>query len=182
MKRQKSEGHVVYKVGSKMAKDKSVNEVAVNSSLASGISLVHIGLNPQAVDATAGGAGSVNRPLTVSGLRWNIGVGTPTTTALLRTKWLVWVRRKGQAIPSLSFAAGVADAWPSLDENNIIVWGTGISTQGSQLMFDGATKTQRKMQVGDQLIITFFTQDATAPTTSTASFVYSGIIQTFYKS
>jgi len=165
--------------GSKMAKDKSINEFMLNWTAAGSTASGDISINPQG----AIGVGGVTRPLTVSGLRWNIGfgrVGSATTRHLY--KWVIWVRRKGQAVPAVPVAASgtIADAFASIDENNILVWGAALSSNAADNSeFDGATKTQRKLAVGDQLVFSWAVQTGTGATDPGS---FYGIVQTFYKS
>jgi len=177
-KRKASDGSVVVR-GSKMAKDKSIFEVNQALALSSGVATVNVSVNPYAADANAGS--TINRPLTVSGLRWRMsaGNGGMTANSNQRYKWCLWVRRKNQTIPSTAvIAAGPpADAFSSIDENNILVWGSGLGGSQYCATWEGATKTQRKMQVGDQLVLSF-----AAAGTGTDSVAVYGVFQTFYKS
>lgn len=164
--------------GSKMAKDKSINELRINSALVAGALSGNMCINPQAADASV--AGTVNRPLTVSGLRWMIDFGTTAAAAAQFVKWVIWIRRKNQSIPSIPIPApgAVQDSFSSIDENNVLVWGTGVvATNSGSKAFEGATKTQRKMQVGDQLVFSYYVGG-----TGTDAVLGIGTIQTFYKS
>jgi len=165
--------------GSKMAKDKSINEFMLDWTAAGSVAAGDVSINPQG----AIGVGGVTRPLTVSGLRWNINfgrVGATTTRHLY--KWVIWVRRKGQDVPAIPVAATgtIADAFASIDENNILVWGAQQSSAGGDAAdFEGATKTQRKLAVGDQLVFSWAVQTGTG---ATDPGTFYGIVQTFYKS
>jgi len=161
--------------GSKMSKDKSINEINMGYTLAAGIASADFSINPQGVS----GVGAVSRPLTVSGLRWQGGSFGGAVTTNHRLKWCIWIRRKGQAIPSQALnAATISDAWGSIDENNILVWGATVIADSVEVYpFEGATKTQRKMQVGDQLM---FSYAVSGLTTETGGIFL--LLQTFYKS
>lgn len=162
-----------------MAKDKSINDVGVNYTMASGIVSGDVSILPQGVI----GVGGVTRPLTVSGLRWQFTHQmNAAVTGLALCKWVIWVRRKGQALPTWALAgAGVGDSCATLDENNVLVWGAGIVNETDNLKhYEGATKTQRKLAVGDQLCFSFICADGTGAGTGTGRIF--GVVQTFYKS
>lgn len=184
-KRARAEPQVVVR-GSKMAKDKTIWEGSAIVANAAGTSQTNMGIYPQSVDASS----VANRPLTVSGLRWNLSIGIGNVAALSAQgfcKWFIWIRRKAQAIPSVT--TGVAypgpgsaqgDAFATIDESDILVWGNGIIPPGTgpnPLMFEGATKTQRKMQQGDVLVLTVCIRGGT-----TDAYAFQGLVQSFLKS
>lgn len=175
-KRQRTETHTVVR-GSKMAKDKSIIESGNTITSAAGAGSLHVGLYPQSSDASA----VANRPLTVSGLRWNISAALGTTaTGIGKVKWAIWVRRKGQSIPNVGVVvANTQDAFGAIDEGDILVWGnTNVLPQSVAMNDSGATKTQRKMQQGDVLVLSIWT--ATAGATDTTQM--HTLVQTFLKS
>lgn len=161
-----------------MAKDKSIIQVSLSGNLSGGTGSYDTGLLPQSYVL---GAAGIAQAQTVSGLRWEITFApTATITGTQFIKWCIWVRRKLQAVPPFTSAqaGGVGDAFASIDENNVLVWGTELLTPSINVAeAQGATKTQRKMQVGDQLVFSVRVSGAGAET-----FAYNGIIQTFFKS
>jgi len=100
-------------------------------------------------------------------------------TVLTRCNWCIWIRRKKATLPA--FTAGTAlpaEAFGTMNENDVLVWGAGFMTvKMDKLHFEGATKTQRKMGVGDQLVFSFVTQGAAGD-----SLGGQLQMQTFYKS
>jgi len=163
--------------GSKMAKDKSIVEVGTDITSSSNAGVAHCGLYPE--DSAA--AQVANRPLTVSGLRWNLTPQNKTVTTRTVCKWVIWIRRKAQAIDNAVITlAGVQDAFGKMDESDVLVWGHGALGSGVNppFRFEGATKTQRKMQQGDTLVLSVWTN--TTGATDIVSF--AGIVQTFLKS
>lgn len=167
--------HVIVR-GSKMAKDKSIVEVAAGITSAANAGQAHLGLYPQSTDASQ----TCNRPLTVSGLRWNISTfQAAALTTGFACKWCIWIRRKGQAIPATTMlSAGAQDAFGQIDESDILVWGMARGVQNDQPNYEGQTKTQRKMQQGDALVISFWTFTGGATDLVNAN----AVVQTFLKS
>lgn len=165
--------------GSKMAKDKAIMDFSLDITAAGAVAEGQISLNPMG----GIGVGGVTRPLTVSGLRWNFDYGRTVGGAWNhRFKWCIWVRRKAQAVPTIPVVASgsILDAFSSIDENNILVWGVGVTpAQAETIEFEGATKTQRKMAVGDQLVLSW-SLNTSGGAVDTGRFY--GCLQTFYKS
>jgi len=161
-----------------MAKDKSIINISAGITLAGGVGSSGCSLLPQGANPAAG----IAQAQTVSGLRWEITFGATSALGLAgqAIKWAIYVRRKLQTIPAWSgnIAGIVGDAFPQIDENNILVWGNTIITNTqNRYVTQGATKTQRKMQVGDQL---WFACGVVG--TGVETLAYNGIIQTFFKS
>lgn len=161
-----------------MAKDKSIINIASPIVLAGGVGASGCSLLPQGANPAAG----IAQAQTVSGLRWEISFAASSAVAVggQALKWAIYVRRKLQTIPGWggNIAGGVGDAFPNIDENNVLVWGCGVITNAvNRYTTSGATKTQRKMQVGDQL---WFAVGIAG--TGAETLVYNGIIQTFFKS
>lgn len=175
MNKRKSDAHVVVR-GSKMAKDKSIVEAGFGITSAANVGAANIGLYPQSSDASQ----VANRPLTVSGLRWNINIAQAVTlTTGYGVKWAIWIRRKAQAIPNVAVAiAACQDAFGAIDESDILVWGLNRGIPGESMKFEGQTKTQRKMQQGDTLVLSIWTNTGGA----TDLVNTSSIVQTFLKS
>lgn len=166
--------------GSKMAKDKTIVEIAAGVTSVANAGTADLGIYPESTDASS----VANRPLTVSGLRWSFTVQQNITgTSSIGYKWCIWIRRKAQAIAMPAYqGAGVQDAFGSTDESDILVWGEGRTGQAAQGAdaghHEGATKTQRKMQQGDVLV--FSIRTVTTGATDLAN--VHGIVQTFLKS
>lgn len=175
MNKRKADAHVVVR-GSKMAKDKSIIEAAAGITSAAGVGVIHYGLYPQSTDA----AQVANRPLTVSGLRWNLTLQqTATLTTGFGGKWAIWIRRKAQAIPNVAMqTAACQDAFGAIDESDILVWGSARAVPADIPKFEGQTKTQRKMQQGDTLVLSVWTNTGGA----TDLVNLHATIQTFLKS
>lgn len=164
--------------GSKMAKDKGIIEIGNLAVASSSNYAANHALMPQAADAATNSV--ISQAMTVSGFRWNINFSPTAVTTAQRYKWVVWVRRKKAPISSIPMVSNgtPTDGFNQIDENNIIVWGIGMSMNGQPYCSDGATKTQRKMQAGDQLVFSIVAQTAGA----TDGLQYSALFQTFWKS
>jgi len=162
-----------------MAKTKVVSELVNNYTLAVSIFSCNMGIYP----ANATAASACNRAVTISGLRWNIShiTGAAVANAHLM-KWCIWVRRGSQTLPNLAFGASpaaISTAFSTINPNDILVWGSGHAADQSDYprIYDGATKTQRKMNEGDELV---FSAGVIGNGTETGQ-IYA-TIQTFLKS
>jgi len=176
MKKAKTGEQIIYR-GSKMAKDKSCIGVIFAPTAAASVAQ-NIALMPYAFDA--GTDSVIAQAQTVSGLRWMIDFG-PTTafTTFQRCIWMIWIRRKKAPIqPITPGTTTPQEAFNKTNENDILIWGAGLMTvKQDRAHFEGATKTQRKMQPGDQLVFSYCCTGA-----ATDSIAGSCNVQTFFKS
>jgi len=179
MSKRKNEGAVVYKGGgSKMAKTKFVTEVKKDYTNVAGKASGDIGVYP--AGATLG---ACNRAVTVSGIRWNISHATGSSSVSSHLmKWIIWIRRGNASLPTLGFAQSgesLSAAFAGVNPNDILVWGSGYAGDAgaSPRLYEGATKTQRKMNEGDSLIFSWLENGGTTELGG-----FHGLIQTFLKS
>lgn len=180
-KKHKGEVTVYKGGGSKMAKTKFVTEVMENLTSAANAASSNVTLYPGANTSTS----ACNRAVTVSGLRWNFTANLgASTTAGGAVKWMVYVRRGAatvptQAVPGSGTTVNI-NGYGNVNPNDILCWGIGQLTDGGDLpcRFEGATKTQRKMNEGDGLVLSVGIQTGGATDTSQ----FYGMVQTFLKS
>lgn len=169
-----------------MAKDKTIWEGSGFVANAAGVSQTNLGMYPSSAAATE----VCNRPLTVSGLRWNVSAARGVVAAGAQQgfcKWFIWIRRKAQVIPTVTTGAAppgpgtaLGDAFNTIDESDILVWGNSVISGAGATnpqFWEGATKTQRKMQQGDVLVFTICFRGDTTEVMS-----FQAVIQTFLKS
>ncbi len=96
---------------------------------------------------------TVTIPCTITGLRWNISVLNQLSTSSIDCHWAIVVIRDGLAASIMAFSDGAEFYTP---EANVLAFGTVIlskvDTVGSRNhLFEGVTKTMRKMMGGDVL-------------------------------
>jgi len=117
-------------------------------------------------------------PCTVTGLRWDLGSpATPETpqTAFSNIQWVIVLVKEGNTANDISFSAAINTLYNP--EQNVLASGYGLMGDPFKPSWHGTTKTMRKMQTGDSLVIVF------APgTTPSANAFFGGIIQFFCKS
>ncbi len=155
MKRAKTSTVTVKHVGSKMKKEKTLLSLTVAQAMVGGAAAAHYSLEPIGTDASGGTAGLSNAQ-TVSGLRWILDM-LPSTGAMIVT-WLIWIRRHGQTVPTiLANNALPVESFAKLNDEDVLIWGSGSTPAGGTTTrtFEGSTKTQRKMQKGDQLMFSY---------------------------
>lgn len=95
-------------------------------------------------------------PCTLAGLRWDINVSqyTAESTAVGHIVWALYVLEDGDVYKPLS--AGTYNAAPVdmvKGEQAVIAWGKGTYTSYQNDISDTSTKSMRKLQQGDQLVL-----------------------------
>ncbi len=114
-------------------------------------------------------------PGTLTGLRWSLGFVNTAGTAITRTFWCIVVVPQGTQASTMSTTNAATFYSP---EQNVLTFGsaTSLTAVGAQnVMFEGATKSMRKLKVGDTVVFL-----AVAQATNTWS--ASGVVQFFIKS
>jgi len=95
-------------------------------------------------------------PCTITGLRWDLSFRQTAGTDLCEISWAIVLVKEGQSADTMIRTNGVAFYNP---EQNCLVFGTQYIFNGNTLGMtkhaDGATKTMRKLMVGDQLVFIF---------------------------
>lgn len=119
---------------------------------------------------------SATFPGTITGIRWAICAarsgGTANTYGAF--KWAIVVVPAGTTISTLSMASAGSMYDP---EQMVLAFGCGttVSATGDvPIMFEGATKSMRKLKAGDKLVFTSFG-------TAVERHDLSGTVQFFYK-
>jgi len=142
--------------------DKKLTNVVVNNLVAA----------KQDVDLYA----SATFPGTITGIRWSFGAvrsgGTATTYGAF--KWAIVVVPAGTTISTINMASAGSMYDP---EQMVLAFGCGTSFANSgtdTMMFEGSTKSMRKLKAGDKLVFTAFG-------TATERHDISGTVQFFYK-
>lgn len=115
-------------------------------------------------------------PGTITGLRWSLSVvrsgGTASTFG--QFAWAIVVVPSGTTISTMSLTAAASLYEP---EQNVLAFGKGCSwnNAGTDIaMYEGSTKSMRKLKAGDALVFTTFG-------TATERHDLSGCVQFFYK-
>ena len=89
-------------------------------------------------------------PATVTGLRWDLNWTQAAGTGHCEFTWVIVVVREGTTVDSITPSNGSTLYQP---EQNVMSWGTGaIDNHQSTIQRVGATKTMRKLQLGDSLV------------------------------
>ncbi len=117
---------------------------------------------------------AVTFPSTLTGLRWSLNVFNNAGTAETQCFWAIAVVPQGTTASTLAFSDAATLYSP---EKNVLTFGmhsslTSVGAQGH--MFEGSTKTMRKLQVGDTVVFI-----AIAEATNTWSAL--GVVQYFLK-
>ncbi len=95
---------------------------------------------------------TVTFPCTIVGLRWSLGAICDAGTTPTSFGWAVVVVRDGNTIGNLQIADGTDFYTP---EQDVMAFGAATLAQidtGSSNMFEGNTKTMRKLMGGDTLV------------------------------
>ncbi len=115
---------------------------------------------------------TVTFPCTIVGIRWMLAVGQFGGSGLSENYWCINVLRDGGTQKAISTSNGSTFFAP---ESDCLVYGTSlIDNHADTKIFEGSTKTMRKMMGGDKLI--FSTVGEATNTT-----VVRGVIQFFCK-
>ncbi len=115
---------------------------------------------------------AVNAPCTITGLRWSIGVYQDGGTGLANGTWAIVVTYGGQVVSNISHTDGSTFYTP---ESNVLAYGAwAIDNNTETKMFEGSTKTMRKLMLGDQVFLI-----AKGAATNTSA--YFGVVQLFCK-
>ncbi len=88
-------------------------------------------------------------PCTVLGIRWDLSVTQDGGTGDASGAWAIIVVHDGDAANSISFTDGADFYTPEQDVLAFGAW--NINSNYTNRGFQGATKTMRKLQQGDQL-------------------------------
>lgn len=112
-------------------------------------------------------------PGTVTGLRWEISAINNNTAAANNITWAIVVNRDGLAPPTLGFNGDFYTP-----EENVLAFGQQVihakGTGDSKGVWQGNTKTMRKLQGGDEILLL-------VRTSVNASMTYVGLVQMFVK-
>ncbi len=115
---------------------------------------------------------TVTFPCTIVGIRWMIAVAQDAGTGAANSSWCINVLRDGGTQKNMSTSNGSTFFAP---ESDCLVFGFSIIDNNTETkIFEGSTKTMRKMMGGDKLI---FSGLGIATSTST----FRGVIQFFCK-
>ncbi len=94
---------------------------------------------------------SVNAPCTITGLRWSIAIQQDGGTGICEGTWAIAVTYGGQVVSTMSHTDGSVFYTP---ESNVLAFGAwSIDNNSETKMFEGSTKTMRKLMLGDQLFL-----------------------------
>ncbi len=96
---------------------------------------------------------AVTFPSTVTGLRWDVSVVQEAGTAFTVLVWAIVVVPQGTVTSVMSVANGATFYSP---EKNVLTWGIANSITSSGALgkqWIGSTKTMRKLQVGDKIVM-----------------------------
>lgn len=93
-------------------------------------------------------------PCTIAGLRWDISINNRDTNPA-EVMWCIIAAREGtDPTTKLTGNWSMASIKP---EQNVIAWGSGIIEPNqkptSLRIWEGSTKSMRKMQIGDKLLL-----------------------------
>ncbi len=115
---------------------------------------------------------TVTFPCTIVGIRWNLAVGQAGGSGFAEHYWNINVLRDGGTQKNMSTSNGSTFFAP---ESDCLVYGVSIiDNHNDTKIFEGSTKTMRKMMGGDKLI--FSTVGEATNTTE-----IRGVIQFFCK-
>ena len=115
-------------------------------------------------------------PCTVTGLRWSLSVFGLDPEDVTFIYWAVVVQRAGTTLDGLSFSNG-GTFYPQEEEvMSFGVLGAGIKAAGTTQASntEGATRTMRKLQEGDKLVLVYYCSNDDGGS-------LSGVIQYFCK-
>lgn len=96
---------------------------------------------------------TVTFPCTIVGLRWDISAVTTAGTNPATMQWAIVKVSEGNSANTIATGDGNTLYAP---EQDVMTWGVGVNTPedtiGHPLVWQGDTKTMRKMMGGDQLL------------------------------
>lgn len=94
-------------------------------------------------------------PCTIAGLRWDISINNLDTHPA-EVFWCIIAAREGTD-PTTNFTGNDWDIADVKPEQNVMAWGIGIIEPNqkptSLRIWEGSTKSMRKMQIGDKLLL-----------------------------
>lgn len=111
-------------------------------------------------------------PGTITGLRWDISVlRTVTATTLSTYGWAIVIQPQGTTVSTMSLTGSLYDP-----EQMVMAFGRGTSWDPTQdpSMFQGDTKSMRKLKAGDKLVFVAFG-------TAVNAHEVAGVVQFFIK-
>ncbi len=114
-------------------------------------------------------------PGTLTGLRWSLGFVNTTGTATTQAFWCIVVVPQGTQASTMSTTNAATFYSP---EQNVLTFGvaTSLTSVGAQnVMFEGSTKSMRKLKVSDTVVLLVVAQ-------ATQSWSLRGVVQFFIKS
>lgn len=114
-------------------------------------------------------------PGTLTGLRWSLGFVNTAGTAITKMHWSIVVVPQGTTASTMSQTNAATFYSP---EQNVLAFGAGTSLTavGAQnIMFEGFTKTMRKLKVGDTVSLLVVGE-------ATNTWTVHGVVQYFIKS
>lgn len=94
---------------------------------------------------------TVTFPCTIVGLRWFLTINQDGGTGQCLGAWAIYVLRDGNIVPSLSFTDGSKFVDPEQQALAFGAWSIDNNTETK--VFEGSTKTMRKLMGGDKLIL-----------------------------
>ncbi len=95
---------------------------------------------------------AVTFPSTLTGLRWSLSVMNNAGTAATKVFWAIVVVPQGTTASTMSISDGATLYSP---ERNVLTFGAAnslTSVANVPVMFEGATKSMRKLSVGDSVV------------------------------
>lgn len=124
-------------------------------------------------------------PCTIAGLRWCFGLCPYdlSSTSGSNFIWAIYVVEQGDTPKSLNL--GSLNVTPASEafkgEATVIAWGSGIVIGNNIVNFDSSTKSMRKLQGGDQLMLSmkYNTANGEAAPEDIAGVIMQGAIQYF---
>ncbi len=115
---------------------------------------------------------TVTFPCTIVGIRWNLTVAQGGGSGAAENYWCINVLRDGGTQKNMSTSNGATFFAP---ESDCLVYGVSmIDNHADTKIFEGSTKTMRKMMGGDKLILSTVGE-------ATNTTVVRGVIQFFCK-
>ncbi len=111
-------------------------------------------------------------PCTIVGLRWSIAIDQSAGTGTAKGAWLIARVKESTTVSTMSFSNGASFYEPEEEVMAFERWSIDNNTETK--MFNGDTKTMRKLQSGDQILFL-----ALGVATDTSNI--EGIVQFFCK-
>ena len=93
---------------------------------------------------------NVSFPCTIMGIRWSIATDRSAGTGTSNTRWAIVKVEDGDSANNMVLTDASSFYQP---EQNVLAYGVGaMEDEGpDSIMFEGTTKTMRKMKVGDSI-------------------------------